>query len=81
MARKEEPKIGVVTVQPVRNLYARPRDIVAMYSISEPYLKKLRCLREGPPYRKLGRQVLYPLAEFSQWFERTAELVTADPSL
>lgn len=30
-------------------------------------LAKLRCLGGGPPYRRDGRRVLYPLADLEAW--------------
>lgn len=81
MAKTEQPTIDRVTVVVPNKIYGTTAEMSALYGLSQPYLKKLRLLRQGPPYRKCGKLVLYSLADFSSWFESVTESHEADPSL
>ena len=79
--KRKDAVVDRVTVSVPEKLYGSPAEMAALYGVTEAYLKKLRHLRQGPPYRKLGRMVLYPLLDFARWFESTTEPREADPSL
>lgn len=81
MAKKSESAtVERLTVAVPRKVYASTAEISLLYGLSCSYLKKLRHVRQGPPYVKLGKLVLYPLAEFSEWFASVAESHEADPA-
>ena len=42
-------------------------EIAEMYGLGESYLRKLRQLRRGPKYAKLGRMVRYRREDVEAW--------------
>ena len=48
-----------------------------MYGLKESYLRKLRQLRRGPKYSKLGRMVRYRREDVDRWLE--SALVDVNP--
>lgn len=42
-------------------------------------LAKMRCEGTSPPFIKLGRRVLYDLAEIDQWLDQRRRRSTSDP--
>ena len=48
--------------------------------ISTKTLANWRSQRNGPPYRRLGGRVLYPLDEFEAWNRATGRPASAPPS-
>lgn len=42
-------------------------EIAAMFGLRESYLRKLRQLRKGPKYSKLGRLVRYRREDVEEW--------------
>lgn len=46
--------------------------------LSSSYLNKLRCLGGGPRYAKIGRRVLYPLADLNRWLRDQSRVSTSD---
>lgn len=67
----KQETIGLVGSQ---KLYGTPAEMSAMFGISVAELKKLRHLKQGSPYRLLGRKVLYSVASFEEWLESAAPL-------
>jgi hypothetical protein len=52
--------------------------------IAKTTLAKLACLGGGPSFQKMGRLVLYPVAELDRWAETKLSTVrrsTSDPGL
>ena len=45
-------------------------EIAGMFGLKESYLRKLRQLRRGPRYSKLGRMVRYRKGDVEIWLER-----------
>ncbi len=52
-------------------------DIASLYGLRESYLRKLRQLRRGPKYSKLGRMVRYRREDVDRWLE--SALVDVNP--
>lgn len=70
---------GVVIMQtetPRRML--RVEDVAAITSLSASYLNKLRGSGMGPPFRKIGRAVLYDTAEVQSWLDQHSRSSTSD---
>ena len=44
-------------------------DISDMFGLKESYLRKLRQLRKGPKYSKLGRMVRYRREDVEEWLQ------------
>ena len=51
------------------------REIAKMFGVTESYLKKLRHMRTGPRYHKLGRIVKYKPQEVGSWLENALQAV------
>lgn len=49
--------------------YLRQKDLVQITGMSDFYWERLRWAKEGPPFAKLGKAVLYPEAEFYAWLD------------
>lgn len=47
----------------------RVEDVAAATSLSTSYLNKLRVSGFGPPFRKIGRAVLYDPVEVQAWLD------------
>jgi len=45
-------------------------EIAGMFGFKESYLRKLRQLKRGPKYSKLGRMVRYRQDDVEIWLER-----------
>lgn len=55
------------------HVYLSPDEVVAMLpGIKKNTLAMWRYERKGPPYRKLGRAVVYALDELDAWIESGA---------
>ena len=52
--------------------YITPKQAAAMYGFSFGYLANLRSKRQGPPFYRPGRKILYRVSDFEAW-------VTANP--
>ena len=52
-------------------------EISEMFGLGESYLRKLRQLRKGPKYSKLGRMVRYRREDVDKWLE--SALVDVNP--
>ena len=52
-------------------------EIAGEFGITDTYLRKLRQLRAGPVYQKLGRTIRYYRQDVQRWLEQT--LVTVTP--
>ncbi len=52
-------------------------EISEMFGLGESYLRKLRQLRRGPKYSKLGRMVRYRREDVDKWLE--SALVDVNP--
>lgn len=45
-------------------------EIASLLGLQLKTLKKNRCLGKGhPPYKKLGRRIVYPKLEFKKWYD------------
>jgi predicted DNA-binding transcriptional regulator AlpA len=44
-------------------------------------LAKMRCDGSSPPYIKVGRLVLYDVAEIDRWLDQRCRRSTSDPGL
>jgi len=53
------------------------REISIEYGISEGWLRKLRHMRKGPKYHKLGRAIRYRQSDVKTWLEQA--IVTVEP--
>jgi hypothetical protein len=53
-------------------LYISTKQAARLYGLSEEYLRKLRHMRVGPPYRKIGKKAVYDRKELAAWFERVS---------
>lgn len=50
--------------------FATPLQVVALLpGLTEHTLAQWRYRREGPPYRKLGARILYPIDLLDKWVE------------
>lgn len=60
--------------------YLAPDDVVALLpGVSKGQLAQWRYLgKGGPPYRKVGKSVLYAADEVLEWVESTARTSTAE---
>ena len=56
----------------------RVEDVAAATSLSASYLNKLRVSGHGPPFRKIGRAVLYDPGEVQEWLDRHSRSSTSD---
>jgi predicted DNA-binding transcriptional regulator AlpA len=54
------------------------RDAARFVGLSESTLAKLRLNGNGPPYCKLGRRVVYRLADLEQWLQSRTTRDTSD---
>lgn len=53
--------------------FVRPEQVVQMLpGVTVHTLAQWRYRHEGPPYRKLGARILYPLDELDKWVESRA---------
>jgi predicted DNA-binding transcriptional regulator AlpA len=48
----------------------REKDVHAEYGLSLAWLRKMRLFRQGPPYLKLNRLVVYRREEFEKWLDQ-----------
>jgi predicted DNA-binding transcriptional regulator AlpA len=56
----------------------RVGDVAALTSLSTSYLNKLRVTGLGPPFRKIGRAVLYDPDDVQTWLDRHGRGSTSD---
>lgn len=49
--------------------YVDDRDLARLTPISRSHWQHLRVLREGPPWRKVGRRVVYLWSDVRAWIE------------
>lgn len=58
-------------IEPVLNKrLLRPEDVVALIpGLKIKLLAEWRYKKQGPPYYKVGRIILYPFDELEAWFE------------
>lgn len=47
-------------------------EIATMFGLKESYLRKLRQLRKGPKYFKLGKMIRYHKADVKAWLQKAA---------
>lgn len=50
--------------------FLRPKDVERMFGIRVKTLANLRWLKKGPPYKKLGRTVLYEPDKVERWIKK-----------
>lgn len=51
----------------IRRITIDPETARIVYGVDTGTLANLRCHKQGPPYLKVGRKVLYPVKEFEAW--------------
>lgn len=51
-----------------------PQEAAQIYSISIGHLANLRFKKQGCPYYRVGRKVLYLVADFEDWIKRNPVL-------
>ena len=56
----------------------RVEEVAALTSLSPSYLNKLRVAGNGPPFRKIGRAVLYDPGEVNAWLDRHKQHSTSE---
>lgn len=49
-----------------------PREAAELIGFSVNTLNVWRCLRQGPPYKKVSRSIRYSLEELHKWMESKA---------
>jgi predicted DNA-binding transcriptional regulator AlpA len=50
--------------------WLRARDAAAILGLSAATLADWRCEGKGPPFRRLGRVIIYDAAELDEWMEQ-----------
>ena len=50
-----------------QTVYLTPKELAARLHRPDGTLRNGRCKKFGPPWIKLGKQVLYPLAALEEW--------------
>ena len=53
-------------------------EIAEEFGIADAYLRKLRQLKKGPKYRKLGRMIRYYRHDVETWLQRALVEVVPD---
>ena len=48
------------------------KEIATMFGLKESYLRKLRQLRKGPKYLKLGTMIRYHKDDVHKWLQKAA---------
>jgi predicted DNA-binding transcriptional regulator AlpA len=56
----------------------RVEELAALTGISVSYFNKLRVTGGGPPFRKVGRRVVYGLADVEDWLAARRRSSTSD---
>lgn len=56
----------------------RAEAVAEFTGLSASYLAKLRCTGFGPPFRKIGRAVLYDPADVQAWLDGHSRASTSD---
>lgn len=64
---------------PVSPRYLRTPDAAVHVGLSARTLEKHRCFGTGPDYRKLGRRIVYSVADLDAWAERGRRRSTKTP--
>lgn len=64
---------------PVAPRYLRTPDAAVHVGLSARTLEKHRCFGTGPDYRKLGRRIVYSVADLDAWAERGRRHSTKQP--
>jgi predicted DNA-binding transcriptional regulator AlpA len=60
--------------------FLRPREVEALYGLSEKYLAHARGRGDGPPFCKpSGKLVLYSVADLEAWLAARRRQSTSDP--
>jgi predicted DNA-binding transcriptional regulator AlpA len=50
--------------------WLRARDAAAVLGVAASTLAAWRCEGKGPPFRRLGRAVIYDWAELTEWMQQ-----------
>jgi hypothetical protein len=51
-------------------MYLTPKQVEIYYGLDAGVLANKRTKREGPPYRKVGRKILYKRTDLEAWLDR-----------
>lgn len=71
--------IGNIAHQTGASHFCSNTEAADFLRLSPRTLEKLRVIGGGPPYRKLGRRVVYALADLEEWAARRRCESTSDP--
>jgi len=61
----------------VERIALTPYQASQAYGISEGTLANMRCRKVGPRYFKVGRKVLYFVADFEAWIKRNPAMTNS----
>jgi len=53
--------------------YVSTQTASKVFQLSKRYLEFLRTQEDGPPFVKVGRRVLYKVADFENWLEASQD--------
>ena len=56
----------------------KPQEAADYIGVSKGYLDRLRTAGGGPRFIKLGKKVLYDIADIDRWIESKKQISTAD---
>lgn len=58
-----------------------PKGFASRYGFSEGTLGNMRCQKEGPRFYKVGKKILYFVADIEVWIKKNAVLTKDDCEL
>jgi len=53
--------------------YVSTQTASRLFQLSKRYLELLRSRKDGPPFVKVGRRVLYKVVDFENWLEASQD--------
>lgn len=48
--------------------YCTDKEAASRYGYSQAWFKKMRLLKKGPPFMRMGKKVLYSMKKVEDWF-------------
>ncbi|MQA65035.1 MAG: helix-turn-helix domain-containing protein [Alphaproteobacteria bacterium] len=66
------------TAAPGTGTFFDTEGLAEYLSLSESYLNQMRVRGDGPKYHKIGRKVIYRLADVEEWLARQAHRSTSE---